>query len=423
MKKLFALLLACIMLFLTACNQNPPSETTADNLPNETTSSQNQEKPNESELKDTIIRGTYDDFIETPSRIVFVNPISPNYTFYYSKADGKAYVYCFDPLCDHGGEKCLANPNANQEHIFSFDLANTFFINNRFYTATSYGQIYSFAFDGSDLKIEYSAEEEYIFGEINYYLWSINFRAYDKYIYIRMEKDENGNPHTLRFNTETKEMEDLTAKTGNYIAPVFFYNEEIYGRDSRNLWIKTDLNLKEIETIEAQPTTDQFYGSVFFNNAYDDLQNYNNRKVIGIQAHDMKTGETTRFSNEMLGLEADTYNVVAVDENYVYFYQSKKILLGTYIDHKGKEREQYKYNDGKLYRVKHDGTECACIYDNPEFEFDSKEAVIFGDRIIIKGVYMGVRDGVVTSWDSGMKVGTIGEDGKIEKFENIELVY
>ena len=425
MKKLFALLLACIMLFLTACNQNPPSETTTGSSPN---SSHDQENPNESELKDTIIRIAYMDFIETPSRILFEGkPETDTYTFYYSKADGKAYVYCFDPLCDHAGEKCLANPHelgSDGATLSDFLFWSTSFINNRFYTVTQHGQIYSFSFDGSDLKIEYGPES-FKFEELSsiYYVWDPNIEVYEEYIYIRMDADENGNPHTLRFNTETKEMDDLTEKTGNAILTYFFYNEEVYGLDAKlRTWVKADLELKNMEPIEDQPTSDRFYGSVFFDCAYERIDS-KTRKYLGIKAHDMKTGESTIFSNEMLGLEANQYTIVTVDENYVYFYQDKQILIGTYLDPKGKERKLYKSNEGKLYRVKHDGTECVCIYDNPEFEFCSSDAIICGDQFIILGRSAGIRDGSPQTWDRGMKVGTIGPDGKIDKFEPIELVY
>ncbi len=423
MKKIFALLLACVMLFLTACNGASPSESTTSNTPG---NSQNQDPPNESELKDTIIKDSYDDFIDTPSRILFVNPITPKYTFYYSKVDGKAYVYCFDPLCDHSGGKCLAEPWDFGETTSEFDLYNTFFINNRFYTATRHGQIYSFSFDGSDLKIEYGPKS-FTIEELNMLqvTWSPNFCAYDKYIYIPMNADENGNPCILRFNVETKEMENLTEKTGNCILPDFFYNGELYGREFPiGDYYKANLDLSEAELVDSFPVVGQFYGSVFFDNAYDDPTDYKNRKTIGIQAYDMKTGGTKIMTNEMLELEANPYTVVAVDENYIYFYQNKQILIGTYIDPKGKEREQYKYNDGKLYRVKHDGTDCTLIYDNPNFEFNSREAVICGNQIIVDGSEYAVgADGYVVCTFSGMQVGTIGLDGKIDKFEMIELIY
>ena len=410
MKKLFALFLACMMLFLTACNQTPPNETTSGNP-------QLQERPKDSELKDTIIRNGYSNFIDLPSRILFES----DYVFYYSKADGKAYVYCFDPLCDHSNGTCLANPDAGSPFVFL--LSSTFFINNRFYAVTCIGKIFSFAFDGSDLQIEYEDETCKI-GNINNYLWAQTYSAYDEYIYITLEKDESGNPHLLRFNTKTKEMEDLTEKTGNHMYPVLFYNGEIYGRGERYQgWYKADLEMKNMESIEALQVGSQFYGSIFFDNAYDNPTDYKNRKTIGIQAHNIKTGETTVFTNEMLGLEANRYVIVAVDENYVYFYQYKKIFVGTYIDARGNERTMEKENEGKLYRVKHDGTECTLIYDNPNFEFNSREAVICDNKIIIEGHSVGMRDGYADTWDSGMKIGTIGSDGKIDKFENIELVY
>jgi len=411
MKKLFSLLLTCMMLFLTSCNQTPPNETTSEKT-------QNQEKPKDSELKDIIIQNGASEFIDIPSRILFEQS---GYVFYYSKADGKAYVYCFDPLCDHSGGKCLANP-MDTEKIYSFDLKNTFFINNRFYTATKYGQIYSFAFDGSDLKIEYG-EESYSLEELNRSIWSPSFTAYDKYIYVPMNADENGNACILRFNVETKEMENLTEKTGNCILPHFFYNDKMYGRVFPvGDYLKANLDLTEVE-FTTYPITNYFYGSLFFENEYDDKSNYNNRKVIGLKMYNMKTGETTLLSNEMLGLESNVYNVIAADENYIYFCQAKEILVGTYTNSKGKEIELYKDNDGKLYRVKYDGTECVCIYDNPEFEFISREAIICGNQLIIEGQGIGVRDGIAKSWDKAMKIGTIGSDGKIEKFENIELVY
>ena len=415
MKKLFALFLACIMLFLTSCNQTPPSETTEN--------SQNQGNPTDT-LPQGIVKNGVSDIIDTSSRILFVNPISPKYTCYYSKVDGKAYVYCFDPLCDHAGGKCLANPEEFY-HIPNFELSNTFFINGRFYTASQYGQIYSFSFDGSDLKIEYG--DDYFPIEDRYekqFRWSPNFCVYDKYIYIPIYADENGNPRILRFNTETKEMEDLTEKTGNCILPDFFYNGEIYGREFPiGDYYKTKLDLSEAELVDSFPVVGQFYGSVFFDNAYDDFYDYDNRKTIGIQAYDMKTGEKKIITNEMLGLAEEYYTIVATDENYVYFYQYKKTVIGKIQTHWG-DQDEYTTNEGKLYRVKHDGTECTLIYDNPNFEFDSREAVICGDKILIEGSEYAIgADGYVVWTSAGMQVGTIGEDGKIEKFEPIELVY
>jgi len=419
MKKIFSLLLVCMMLFITSCNQTPPNETT-------TGSSQNQEKPEDGLPQDIIIKNGVSDFIDMPSRILFeyTVPEGEQYTFYYSKVDGKAYVYCFDPLCDHSGGKCLANL-MDLEHLSVFEFRNMFFIHDRFYTANQRGQIFSFAFDGSDVKTEYG-KNSFTVDEFNEYslYWSPNFRVYDKYIYIPVDADENGNPRTLRFNTETKEMEDLTERSGNSISPHFFYNGKIYGRDAKlRTWIKADLDLKEMTPIEAQPTTNQFYGSVFFDCAYERIDS-KTKKYLGLESYNMKTGETKIITNEMLGLEEANQCIVAsVDETYIYFYQYKKVLLGERETHWGVQPIS-KYNEGKLYRVKHDGTECTLIYDNPNFEFNSREAVICGNQIILEGSEYSVEaDGYVVCTSSGMQIGTMGEDGKIEKFKPIELVY
>ena len=420
MKKLFAFLLACSLLFLTACHQTTPNQTTSGNSQNQETpgGSQSQEKPSDSELKDTIIYNGTNEYLDIPSRFLFE---SGGTTYYYSKADGKAYIYCFDPLCAHEGG-CLAKPK-DYHRIFNFEVRCTFFINNRFYTLAPYGQIYSCAFDGSDLKIEYG-QDSYTVEEVNLYkyLWSPNYRVYEQYIYIPMNADENGKPHTLRFNTETKEMEDLTEKMGNYIDPSFFYNGEIYGYDANHLWAKADLNLNKVESIETIPISRHFYGSLFFTGAYNIEEWTPDRKSIGLQSYDMKTGEKKVFTFEMLGLEEYVPTIVLVDENYIYFYQYKQIEIGTTTTPKGEVHKVYKNNDGKLYRVKHDGTECICIYDEPDFEITGSEAVICGDRFVISGRYAANRDGVVTRWDGGLKAGIIKEDGTIDKLENVEFV-
>ena len=421
MKKIFALLLVCSLMFLTACNQTPPSETTESN-------SQNQESPDNS-LPQGIVKNGSSYLMETPSRVILGTSTPEDYVFYYSKADGKAYVYCFDPLCDHSGGKCFAKPD-DVVNIFKFDLRCTFLINNRFYYVASYGHIYSFSFDGSDLKLEYGDKslttEDFIKLQM---LWSQNYITYDKYIYINLNADEEGNPRSLRFNTETKEMEDLTEKTGNVILPYFFYNGEIYGLNAnlRTIWVKADLELKEMTPIEAQPTNNIFYGSLFFETAHEEPMNYNNPKYLGIKATDVATGEVKIYTHEMLGIEDGVYcQILAVDENYVYFYKREEVLVGQRETIWGLENT-YKYNDGKLYRVKHDGTECTCIYDPPteEFEILSRlgNSVVFGDKILIRAGYIGVRDGYATGWDSGWKVGTIGSDGKIKEFENVEFIY
>ena len=153
MKKLFALLLALSCLFLTACNNNPADSTlgTGTGTGTGTSNTQNQAQPSELELKDTIVFNLNNGFVDLPSRVVFEMSVDYGkiYTLYYNKADGNAYAYCFDPLCKHEEGTCLANPSE-----FGWSFNYTLFINNRFYTQTPYGKIVSYAFDGTDMRIE-----------------------------------------------------------------------------------------------------------------------------------------------------------------------------------------------------------------------------------------------------------------------------
>ena len=417
MKKFFALLLAFSCLFLTACNNNPAVSTTVTGTDTGTSNSQNQGTTDNAEDQDTIIYNRTWSCIDLPSRVVY----NSNKVYYYSKADGKAYVYCFDPLCKHTDGFCLAQPS-NAE-LPDWNLQCTFFINNRFYTVTLLGQVVSFSFDGTDKKIEYDAG--YDLSMASHLGWSSNTTFYGQYIYIDQRTDEKGNPHTLRFNTETGEMEDLTEKSGNYILPCFFYNGELYGRDENLFWVKSDINLISFEQIEKIPISRYWSGSCFFGPAKDDKWN-----TVGVEIYDMKTGESMVIPNSAFGVsDGVVVELVCVDENYLYYYHKKQELVGYYPHPKtGELMPKYRINDGKLYRANHDGTNAVCIYDDPDpgYEFLSTEgayiAVVFDDQILINGQYWSVIDGIATSRSSGLLSGTIGADGKISELKPVEVV-
>ena len=63
MEKIFSLLLVCMLLFLTACNQAPQGEITGD--------LQNQEQTKDTERKETIVQNVSNEFIVLTSRILF----------------------------------------------------------------------------------------------------------------------------------------------------------------------------------------------------------------------------------------------------------------------------------------------------------------------------------------------------------------
>jgi len=413
MKKLFSLFLALSLLFLTACNTNPP--TSSDGSSSSNTSSDTDLPFGTAIPEDTVVTNlsSYHEVIETPSRIIFNAQIGSGeyYNVYYSKADGKVYPYCFDSLCDHSGGKCLAVPGSlydEQNLLFdSISLTNIRFINDRFYAVSANsGRILSFNFDGTNMKIEYDGQYSTDF-ICSQGVWKPNIMVYGPYIYIdqRPTTSSDGKPHTLRFNVTTKEMEDLTEKTGNYAYPSFFYNNEMYGNISSAEPIKASLDLSVFEERENIGHFTIASGSKLFGRSLDAQG-----KPDGILSYNMKTGETFKIDNTSLESPAidSSQNIVYVDENYIYFYHYVSEKIG----------KAYYARNTKLYRVKHDGDDLLCIYENPSFSFDGHSAAIFDGKILIEGHYF---NGSV-NYDRGYYVGTFGEDGIVEELKPIEFV-
>ena len=431
MKKFFALFLAFSLLFLTSCNTTTlPVGTDAngstisgkpsgDNTSSGNTNGGDDYAWNWSEtMQDQIVTRSSNDLIELPSRIVFEATIDgQRRTYYYSKADGNAYVYCYDPICDHTKYTCLGNPGSDTS---GWRFVNTTFINNRFYTVDQYGKIYSFSFDGTDRKLEYDAGY-YVHKKV----WG-GMIAYGPYIYINSEAEES--PHTLRFNTETKKMEDLTEKTGNYIHARYFYNGMLYGSgtdDMVDTFFKADLDLNTIEVINSTriPYT-QCSGSILVGIASKERESIAEwPEDIGISFCDMKTEEQRIVTKEDLGLDFYPYFCAATDE-YFYFYKSVVINLGTVIINQGgkdKVVTVQKMNDGKLYRMNKDGTNIVCVYDNPDYELDSN-VVIYDDKIVMQGQYITIENGEKKVRGGAIQVATINPDGTIGEFVEVEIL-
>ena len=209
-------------------------------------------------------------------------------------------------------------------------------------------------------------------------------------------------------------MEDLTEKTGNYIWPTFFYNGMLYGYNQGSGYLKADLDLNSCEEIERILDNRCYSGSRFLNILKDAEGRYNT------YFYDLQMGTTETY--EIEGLTADDYiHVLCADENYFYFYKNDEILLGE-VWKKGELKPIYKYNDGSIYRVNHDGTGLVCIYEEDEFVIDGQEAIICGDQFLVFGHNVRVRDNVSERWDDGLLVGTIGADGKIDELKPVEVV-
>ena len=415
MKKILSLFLALCLLFLTACNTIPPMGSDGSS-----TSSSNTDNRQE-DLTEQIIVSKKSNLLDLPSRIVFEGD---GFTYYFSKADGKAYIYCFDPLCDHSDYTCLGNPKTPGS---LWNISNVIFTNNRFYSVTGLGQITSYSFDGSDKRIEYDAK--YDLTNVHTNLWECA-GLYGHFIYILSTADGMDTPHLLRFNIETKEMEDLTEKTGNYIEPRYFYQGKIYGKgnyfESGEQRFVSDIDLKSIEIDENPLNIFHVIGDIAFEYIYeywtDNAIGLVMSKVIGINVFNFKTDERWTIPGE--AFQVDKFTIAAITENYLYFYESGVVTIGTIItntDGKEVERKVQKMNDGKIYRMNLDGTNIVCVYDNPDYEIN-RNAVFYEDRVVMQGQYVAIENGKKKVWGGPLQVAVINEDGTFGEFREVEVV-
>ena len=410
MKKLFSLFLALLLLFLTACNTTPPASS------DDPGSTDHPQQPTNSIV---INSGGY--FLNLPSRVIFQMNVAygTHYNVYYSKADGKAYTYCFDPLCSHENDECLAS-------VFwdSFGMSGSaLLINNRFYISQfDTGTIISFNFDGTDKRIEYEAGFE--FGELPAGAWSPNIVSYGPYIYYeqRATTSDDGKAHNLRFNVETKEMEDLTDKTGVYLWPYYFYNGEMYAMTETHEPMKVSLDFTVCEKTDQFKYFKHFSGSSFIYTVQDEAYNR-----LGVGIYDMATGEDRQITYEELGFPEKGINPIGMDENYIYFLDAKSVHAGYKLHPKTGKKLKVTKNDGKIYRMNRDGTNVVCVFNDPGLDFEYLEAIVFdGNSIIIRAnryrPVEGDTEGLVESYDNGYYVGTAREDGTFDELKLIEFV-
>ena len=224
---------------------------------------------------------TYHAAIETPSRILLVQTGA---LWYYSKADGESYRFCFDPLCQHTiNENCVSlffslNSATKDQCVYSEK-------NNRFYF--SRGQnIYSTSFDASDLKLEYSFGEEGLPESKIYYSRIQNMRMYDDYLFFCRSDDTYGKNQIVRYNTKTRKAEEMTSAEDEWVIGYEIAEDYIYFKslnaDNSITFFTTDMDFKErkivddpIDPTSLSTTMGIYDGKYFYKKVSDELYKIN----------------------------------------------------------------------------------------------------------------------------------------------------
>ena len=442
MKRIIALLLVFSTVCLTACNKESidttaatgkTEQTESTNITTQTTEANQQTNTNQTEdtnqtvettrqtntnqttetsettaskieipSKEEFVQiGKVGKFINMQSRILFQQRYgNSDRLAYYSKADGEAYIFCFDPLCEHKSD-CSSLPGMFSQLSYCEN-------NNRFYLTDRF-QLSSFSFDGIDY------EKSFLEG-IDRSIRLEDTKAYKQYIYISalLQTEEK---HQLRYDTNTQKTIDLTEKTGLYSKISYFYDGYIYGiwqyPDPQNpdLFIyqygRTDLNFENFEVVEA-PSFNYLFAEG------DELIGFLEGSII---IYNVETEKQTVISKDMIGREVSY--LLGADEKYFYFVDHSEPAF-----FKGKNKTVLNRSGGRLYRVNRDGSQLVCIYENENFDILQSDICIYEDMILLRGQMIGFQGPSEEpyTWNQGAYIGYFQEDGTMDSLEWVEVI-
>ncbi len=357
MKKLFAIILALAVLLLVSCGETPvesnPTETTA-------------ETPEITKRGQLVHNRENDYFYETNTRVIFFSHVPrEDIAAYYSKVDGQGYYLCFDPLCEHEWGSCKAF------EVFLSRVDSTHIYKERIYYTSSQWEdpatgtwkpaLMSCSFDGTDIRMEYKFKTD-----------QKAMPSYDRYMYFQ-DFGGDGWMMLLRYDLETGEMRNLSAEQGYpklVSSPNFFYNDKMYFHTNVGFG-EANLDLSDYQATSEQSETlyricdgAQCYGSRSASFGPPTMKAFTD----GIHIYDIETNEEIIVPPEVCGGE---YGYVChVDADYIY-----------YCIEYDPNRKSNRYH-GKIFRMKWDGTDAKCIYDNPEMDINGN-LYVTGDTMLI----------------------------------------
>ena len=219
MKKLLALIIALItaLLFLASCGCE--SETTTDN-------GTTIEEPTVVHYASSLAHQA----IEMKSRVLLMADYGQ--LWYYSKADGESYPFCFNPLCPHTAQANCPSILFNAS-LVSASQAYYNEYNNRVYIARGQ-QIYSASFDASDVRLECSlGETGKIETDLNYRMknnYIYNLTAHENYLFFLYNNNETGHSQIMRYDMNKRVLKEMTSARDEWALSYVLASGYIYVR-------------------------------------------------------------------------------------------------------------------------------------------------------------------------------------------------
>lgn len=386
-------------------SQTQKTETTSADITETTADTQQTEDsgviPEKPEFRpEGIVLADYRNFFQTPAGITFSRhkEYDSDRCAYYDPETKKAYIYCFDPLCTHEmGSGCYSSGFGNRMSVYSeYD--------ERFYTA-AFHTFCSYSKYGAD---EQNISRAGIPEDASF--WDVT--AYGKYLYITAKLADYTETHIIRYDIDSGELVDLTEKSGVDFTPLYFYDGYIYGglhtttEDGVLLTTtgRVDLDFEGFESCK------RLTGNICFAEG---------NALVCVETEGEHAGEIKLYYPEEDGIcyipvGRKVESVIAADEEHFYFLANEPYQ---HLDAIG----NVAFNNitgGKIYRVKRDGTERVCMYENPNMDFYYSDiAYVSGNTMLVR---MEKYDPTTYRSDDGqIYSGYIGPNGKIEAFKKL----
>ena len=395
MKKLLSLVLVFTMLFiLVSCLKND----------------QNENHQQDSSFYYPALSG----MTETPTRILYT---LNDTLYYYNKIEEESYVFCFDPLCHHDNYKeCIS---------LRFIMNGTNSViryceeNNRFYALRGQ-KLFSFSFDGSDLREEYSFGEDGALDSLFYdSSSSMDLNIFENHVYFITFDMERGTRNLMRLDINTGKTENLSAhlteKLVSYsIVDGAFYLTLQNGKESGVY--RSDMNLENMTKLSDSIHPSMTYASVWNGKQYFyiNYEKQGNKNVpVSIMAYSPETDTETKIFEITDGIVP---TILAASETELYFIKSEPTAFGTETV-RDQEREVYNAFS-KIYKLSIADGVCETVMNNLSCEV-SKLYFLDDNKVLILGQHCEGGEGTASKM-AELFMADIGADGSFENVRTME---
>ena len=350
----------------------------------------------------------------TPTRILYT---LNDTLYYYNKIEEESYVFCFDPLCHHDNYKeCIS---------LRFIMNGTNSViryceeNNRFYALRGQ-KLFSFSFDGSDLREEYSFGEDGALDSLFYdSSSSMDLNIFENNVYFITFDMERGTRNLMRLDINTGKTENLSAhlteKLISYsIVDGAFYLTLQNGKESGVY--RSDMNLENMTKLSDSIHPSMTYASVWNGKQYFyiNYEKQGNKNVsVSIMAYSPETDTETKIFEITDGIVP---TILAASETELYFIKSEPTAFGTETM-RDQEREVYNAFS-KIYKLSIADGVCETVMNNLSCEV-SKLYFLDDNKVLILGQHCEGGEGTASKM-AELFMADIGADGSFENVRTME---